>query len=767
MFENLLQEAKEMFREDAVDLFAELDAALLALEAEPGDAEAINRVFRAMHTIKGSGGTAGFDHMSRFAHHVEDVFNQARDGRATINSEVVDAALKACDLLKQMLLEPAGDEAARLDAEAHAVAESLARAAGATGAANAAGAETPVVPTLKLSFVIRPKPGVGSASDGSPSCLDELRQLGQVEFKLKPVQGPDMPDGAGWDVELTTAKPEPQVRNVLEGLADEYDIELSTVPAAAPAAALLGGRVTDAFNIVARECVAAIDASLAKLAAGDTSLEVRKSCQLSLRTLESAAKAANRGDLADHVDGQLRLAGFLVGGQPSDLAWSVAALEAEQVELRALLDPPESKAEVRPPGTQAAVAPIHPERAADPGGAEAGRTIRVDQVKLDRLMRAIGELLVARGPFPTIAARLVRDHGLGQIAKEVRDAGTNVSRIADDLQSIVMSMRMLPVRSVLQRFPRLVRDVSRQLKKNIDFVTEGDQTELDKTVIERISDPLVHLVRNAADHGIEMPDERAKLGKPAAGTVRVSASNQGHSVVLVIKDDGRGLDPDRLKRKAVSRGMITQVAADAMDAAAARDLIFAPGFSTSEQVTDISGRGVGMDVVRRNILALQGTVEIESVVGTGTTFTIRLPTSLVVSKGILFEVGNEEYIIPVQNLLDMVKLPRSALHSATGRSFAHVRNEVYPLISTRDLMASDTPGTAGLASGSDEVSIAIVKAGELRYGIIVDRFVSQEEVIVKPLTGDLGGVQMFSGATIMGDGRVVLVINPSRLADAA
>jgi two-component system chemotaxis sensor kinase CheA len=761
MFENLAEEFKATFREEAVDLFEELDTALLALEAEPKDVEAINRVFRAMHTIKGSGGTAGFTHMSGFAHHVEDVFNQARDGRANINSEVVDAALKACDLLKQMLREPTGDEAARLDADAAAVAESLARAAGVgapaahpaaaavvpAAAAAAAAAAAPAAALVRFAMVIRPKPGHAPARDGDPACLDELRPLGELVAKRR---------GGGelaWDVELSTAHSETQVRNAVAALSEGHDVELSV---AAPV-----DKPVWTFGITASQYIAAIDAALAKMAAGETDPEVWRACEASFGALASAAKDARRRDLVEGVEGQLRLMEFMVGSTPGDRAGCLVALQAEQARLSGALD---RRADAAVPVPAAAAAA---EKPADHGGAEAGRSIRVDQVKLDRLMRAIGELLVARGPFPTIATRLARDHGLGSVSKEVRDAGINVARIADDLQNIVMSMRMLPVRTVLQRFPRLVRDVSRQLRKDVNFVTEGEETELDKTVIERISDPLVHLVRNAADHGIELPEERVRLGKPPAGTVRVSASNQGHSVVLVIQDDGRGLDPERLKKKAVSKGMLTQAAADAMDDAAARDLIFAAGFSTSEQITDISGRGVGMDVVRSNIAALRGTVEIASEVGAGTTFTIRLPTSLVVSKGILFEVGAEEYIIPVQNLLDMVKLPRSALHSVNGRAFAHVRNEVYPLIATRDLMGTDAPATGATACGADEVSIAIVQAGDLRYGIIVDRFVSQEEVIVKPLTGDLGGVPMFSGATIMGDGRVVLIVNPLRLAEAA
>ena len=402
-----------------------------------------------------------------------------------------------------------------------------------------------------------------------------------------------------------------------------------------------------------------------------------------------------------------------------------------------------------------------------PPQTSAPQTVRIDQAKLDRLMRAVGELLVARGAFPTISRKLIDDHQLNAMAKDVHDAGTNITRIADELQDTVMAMRMLPLKTTLQRFPRLIRDTSRNLGKNIAFVVEGEETELDKAVIEQIGDPLVHLVRNSADHGIETPAERARKGKPQEGTIKIRAFNEGSQVVLQVCDDGKGLDPAVLKRKAVEKGLLTEEAASGLSEQQAFELIFAPGFSTAERVTDVSGRGVGMDVVRSNVRALHGIVEIASQIGKGTQITIRLPTSLMVSKGILFRAGGEDYIIPMDCLVDMTKVPASAIRECQGERLAHIRGQVYQLLSMADLLADQHAESNGssrnLTEGKDELPVAIVQHGELRYGIIVDKFVNQVEVIIKPMTGGLVDLSLFSGATILGDGRIVLVINPMEL----
>jgi two-component system chemotaxis sensor kinase CheA len=315
-----------------------------------------------------------------------------------------------------------------------------------------------------------------------------------------------------------------------------------------------------------------------------------------------------------------------------------------------------------------------------------------------------------------------------------------------------MSIRMLPAKAVFQKFPRLVRDLARSLGKEVRLVIEGEGTELDKTILDHIGDPLIHVIRNAVDHGLERPEERLANGKEPCGELKLRASNEAGGVVIEISDDGRGLNAEALKRKAVKQGLVTLEAAAEMSEDAAYQLIFLPGLSTAEKVTDVSGRGVGMDVVRSNIQSLQGTVELHSRRGHGTTLFMKLPTSLMISKGILLEAGTEEYILPLNSIRDMVKMSRQDAHEYRGLKLAQVRGNIYPMFTLAEklgLVPAEKP----------ELSVAIVDAGGVRYGLVVDRFVSEVEVLVKPLTNGLEECREFQGAAIMGDGRVVLVLN--------
>ena len=325
-------------------------------------------------------------------------------------------------------------------------------------------------------------------------------------------------------------------------------------------------------------------------------------------------------------------------------------------------------------------------RRSRPDTAASPSTIRIDQNKLDRLMRVVGELLVARGAFPLLVQKLNDGASGSAVAKDLKEAGSNISRIADELQTSVMSIRMLPVKTVFQRFPRLVRDLARSLGKEVRLVIEGEGIELDKTILEQIGDPLVHVIRNAVDHGLEPPEERRAKGKDATGQLTLRAFHEAGGVVIEVTDDGRGLDADALKRKAVEKGLLTPEAAAAMSEEAAFQLVFLPGLTTAAKVTDVSGRGVGMDVVRSNVRNLQGTIEIRSKVGRGTTFLIKLPTSLMISKGILLEAGANEYILPLSNIRDMVKMPPEEAHEYQGRTLLQVRGTIYSVFNLAEML---------------------------------------------------------------------------------
>ena len=473
-----------------------------------------------------------------------------------------------------------------------------------------------------------------------------------------------------------------------------------------------------------------------------------------VKTLSSAARYQNFPELEEPLalqlkilDEALRSGGTLGGAARSDLG---EAFQTVCGILNRLM--PESAAAASADAATAQPAAEQGVAADRPGPGAAAATIRIDQEKLERLMRVTGELLVARGAFPILVHKLNNGADAHAVAKELRDAGSTVSRITDDLQASIMSIRMLPAKTIFQKFPRMVRDLARNLGKEVRLVIEGEGTELDKTILEQIGDPLIHVIRNAVDHGLETPQVRQANGKNACGLLKVRAANEAGGVLIEIVDDGRGLDAEALKRKALERGLLSADSAANMSDEAAFQLIFLPGLSTADKVTDVSGRGVGMDVVGSNVRDLQGSIEIHSKRGQGTTFAIKLPTSLMVSKGILLEAGQQEYILPLGSIRDMVKIPRGAAHEYRGLKLAQVRGHTFPLFTL-----AETLGLAGV--DKPEMSVAVVEAGSLKYGLVVDKFVSEVEVLVKPLTGGLEQCREFQGAAIMGDGRVVLVLN--------
>jgi len=934
-YTEIIEQMRVAFRAEALDLLIELDSALLSLETEPGDSALVNRVFRAIHTIKGSGATAGFTHLAGFAHKVEEAFDLAREGRLDVTPELIDCALKACDVIRQILDEK--EEAAVIPGELEATgAFGRLLPAPETPPAEPGAESKPEVPTrAAFEIVCKPHRDIFFSGADPVTLLDELRELGQAHITAHADQVPPLPNLEAehcylwWEILLVTSRDRAAIQDVFVFAADECDLEIRLLEDQASAVALLGSVPAEAFELFVVECEEHLeqmerdalaleedptardnldalfrgvhsikgnaglllgDVKGAALTAGhplqlllrvahgleslldpfrgvtagpvpDGTIQIALETCDAIRTLlgslthngaggpvspdllarlglrAGAGPEGRRMDKPASAERQARwglptgaAASGQTGGQTVDgreaaflnitsqsiemiagcferleqggestapvldtylrglKTWSAAAryrnctdLEEPLAQQLRILDAamktgalgnperaalgkafqaarsvlagvaPESPASPAPePGgaaqSAAKTAPERTETAASPS------TIRVDQNKLDRLMRIVGELLVARGAFPLLVRKLNGGADGAAVAKDLKETGSNISRLADELQSSVMSIRMLPVKTVLQRFPRLVRDLARSLGKQVRLLIEGEGIELDKTILEQIGDPLVHVIRNALDHGLETPDERQAQGKDASGQLTLRAAHEAGGVVIEVADDGRGLDAGALKRKAVEKGLLTREAAAGMSDEAAFQLVFLPGLSTATKVTDVSGRGVGMDVVRSNVANLHGTIEIRSKPGRGTAFLIKLPASLMVSKGILLEAGAQEYILPLSSIRDMVKVPLGETHQYRGLTLATVRGTVYSLYGLADLL--------GLApQKTPEVSVAIVEAGTMKYGLVVDKFVSEVEVLVKPLSGGLEQCKEFQGAAIMGDGRVVLVLN--------
>ena len=387
-----------------------------------------------------------------------------------------------------------------------------------------------------------------------------------------------------------------------------------------------------------------------------------------------------------------------------------------------------------------------PKDAAASGGDKAGSSLRVPAERLDELMDRVGELVIAQARLSQIAAAS-SDVNLKSIAEELE-------RLSSGLRDTTMGIRMVPIGTLFGRFRRLVHDLSHELGKEIEFVTTGEETELDKTVIERLADPLVHLIRNAIDHGVESPDARVKAGKPAKGTVRLSAVHTGAEVAISVSDDGGGLKTERIRAKAEELGLIAPDAK--MADAELHQMLFHPGFSTAKEITSVSGRGVGMDVVKRTIDSLRGNIDMSTNPGAGTAATLRLPLTLAIIDGMLVRVGNGRYTIPLSAVEECVELPASADTQAQGRNFLNIRGTLVPFLRLRELFKAPTPP-------DPHQKVVIVSSGEFRVGLVVDQIIGNNQTVIKSLSRLHADIETFSGATILGDGTVALILDPSHL----
>jgi two-component system chemotaxis sensor kinase CheA len=763
---------REAFRVEAADLLAELDSSMLELESHPQDADLLNRVFRAIHTIKGSGATAGFSEMAAFTHHIEELFDEARLGRLTITPEMIDLALQAKDLIGQLL---ESDNPATQEPACAQVVDALAKFLPHLSKPGHNGQKTTgqtVSQRQRHKIFFKPHPQVFFSGTDPVNLVDELCTLGEATVTARVEGIPPLetlnPEQCylAWDVELLNA-PIAKIKEVFLFVEDESEIRIESRGELVPGEIAKENPLA-AFLNIAGQSLEALDGFLSHLRdSTEPDRECGKNYSRILKTFQAAASRQNQNETSALLEEQIHFVEATLASGVTLSDETKENLEEGFQQLSALIS---SLREHKPDGNklETSTAP-QPEVASAPAAPVAkgpkqaaihtAASIRVDQGKLDRLIQSAGELLVARNAFPILARKLALEHGLSGMGKEVKDAGDHISRIAEDLQAAVMSIRMMPIRTVFQRFPRMVRDICRAQGKEAELLLEGEDTELDKTVIEQIADPLVHLVRNAADHGIESPEVRAQAGKPRAGKIMLKAYNKANNVVIEVNDDGHGMDPARLKKKAVEKGLITPSAAAAMDERAALELIFLPGLSTAEQVTSISGRGVGMDVVRSNIRQLHGITTIESRLGGGSKITITLPASLMVSRGILVETQGEEYVFPIESVVQMVRLARDRIHRHDQANFATFRNEVFPVLRLADHFAG--AGQLPETSWPPEVPMAIVQTNRGRIGIAVDRFIGQVEVIVKPMGREFSNIPAFQGTTIMGDGRVALVINPA------
>jgi two-component system chemotaxis sensor kinase CheA len=392
-----------------------------------------------------------------------------------------------------------------------------------------------------------------------------------------------------------------------------------------------------------------------------------------------------------------------------------------------------------------------------PSGKEEDSTVRVETRRLDHVMNLVGELVLGRNRLMKLGYGLEEQYEMNPLVRELGLAFAQLNLVTSDLQLAVMKTRMVPIRKVFSRFPRLVRDLSSKLGKQVRLDLVGEDTEVDKSVADELSDPLVHLVRNSMDHGLETVEERKRMGKSSEGSVRLAAYHEGNSIVIRIEDDGRGLQVDKIAESALDKGLVSESELATMSPQDVMKLIFLPGFSTAEQVSDLSGRGVGMDVVRTNISRMNGSLELDSQQGRGSQVTIKLPLTVAIIQALLVEVGNATFAVPLASVVEAVKVTKDDIKSVNGQAVLNLRERILPLLDLAQTFQIPNERT------NDECYVVVVAIGAQRFGVVVDRLRAQEEVVIKSLGDFLANVQGVAGATITGDGKVVLILDMSDL----
>ena len=694
----------DMFLDESHEHLQSLNDGLLVLEENSEDISVVNEIFRNAHTLKGMSATMGFNKIAELTHEMEDVLDLIRKEQIKLTEDIVDTLFKCLDSLEQMVDNVGnGDPEDLIDVSD--LVSKLSSISKGDGAPAPAAAETPAAAAPAAAA---PAPAPAAA----PSAAEAALQLSETDKNMIRQAKEGGLQGIHIQVTLSDTCLLKSARSymVMNAL-DELGDVIKTVP---PAEELEQEKFEQSFDIL--------------MVSGSEPKVVEEA----LNTISEIDKI-----VVELVD--------------PDKAAAPAAAPAPAA---AAAPAPAPAAAAAPPPAAAPPAPAAkkaPPKAAAPAAASAqkkahqSQSVRVDIEKLDTLMNLMGELVINK----------VRLEQIGQTHRltELTETLEQMDRVTTDLQNIVMKVRMVPVSAVFNRFPRMVRDVSKELNKEINLTIEGEETELDRTVIDEIGDPIMHLLRNSLDHGVEHPDDREAKGKPRTGEVGLIARHEGNNVVIMVTDDGAGINADKIRKKAVEKGMISQEEADKLDDADAVRLIFLPGFSTAEQISDISGRGVGMDVVRSKIESLSGHVDVETHVDEGSVFKIKLPLTLAIIQAMLVKVQEEMYAIPLGSIDSTINIQETDIQTVQNKEVIVLRGEIIPIIRMGELL--QVPHVKDY----DEIFVVVVHAGEAKAGIVVDNLIGQQEIVIKTLGNLFAGLKMFSGATVLGDGRVALILD--------
>ncbi|MCM2678987.1 chemotaxis protein CheA [Echinimonas agarilytica] len=715
--EDILQD----FLVEAAEILEQLQEQLVELENNPEDSDLLNAIFRGFHTVKGGAGFLSLTELVDACHGAENVFDILRNGQRAVTSELMDVILQALDAINEMFVQVQNREA--LSAADPAILAELHRLSSPEAEVAPAAPEVPA-PTVTPE----PTPEVIPESNAADTAIGPVDDINDDDFErlLDELHGKGGSPTAASAQPLTTPSPAPAAPAASSGMGDDI--------------------TDDEFEALLDELHGKGSFSAAEEAAAAP-----------VPTPDSGSTEDTISDdefeaLLDELHGK--------GGSPNPGAADVAqtAPEIPAPAAPAAETPVPAPEPVVAKPKPAAAAPAAPKEKDAPKApmkpSQGETTVRVDTARLDQIMNMVGELVLVRNRLLSL--------GLTHNDEEMGKAIANLDVVTADLQGAVMQTRMQPIKKVFGRFPRVVRDLARSLKKEIKLELEGEDTDLDKNLVEALADPLVHLVRNSVDHGIEMPDIRAAAGKDRTGIVKLSASQEGDHILLTITDDGAGMDAERLKGIAIDRGVLDADSAARLSNEDAYNLIFAPGFSTKTEISDISGRGVGMDVVKTKITQLNGSVHITSDKGVGTRLEIKVPLTLAIMPTLMVVVGKQTFALPLASVNEIFHLDLGKTNVVDGQVTVVVRDRAIPLFYLDQWLVKFAGGEQDRSASKGHV--VIVQVGMQQIGFVVDALIGQEEVVIKPLGTMLQGTPGMAGATITSDGGIALILDvPSLL----
>lgn len=691
----------EIFIDESGEHLQTLSDCIMTLESEPDNKDTINEVFRAAHSLKGMAGTMGFKRMQHLTHDMENVFQEVRSDKIKVDSAMIDLLFECLDAIEGYLdnIKATSDE----------------------------------------------------GTEDNELIIKELNDF------IAKANGEAVPDktSAAETVAETAAEAEEEAAAPMESKLSTFELsqhEQKDIAAAREA----GNKIYGLTVYIQKECL--LKAARAFLVF--RAVEELGNIVVYRPSSQDIEDERFELDFSIYVATTEPLDKLIAAAKNVSEIENVVGEEIPETEAKAVEQAP---AETKPsttskeeskPAAAAAPSGSAPAKKASAGKPATNRTVRVDIEKLDALMNQVSELIIAKNSLVSISS----SEGGSFASQGFHDQIEYLERITTNLHESVMKVRMVPIESVVNKFPRMIRDLSRSLGKKMELVMTGEDTELDRTVVDQIGDPLQHLLRNSADHGLEDAALRAERGKPETGTIFLNAYQEGNNVIIQVGDDGNGIDTEAVKAKAIERGIVTAEQAEAMSQKEIVNLLFMPSFSMAKKITDISGRGVGLDVVKSNIEQLGGDVEVKTSLGEGSTFTVRLPLTLAIIQALMVEIRDEKYAIALGSISNIEDIPVKDIKYVEAREVIHLRGMVIPLIRLDKILDIEPR-----EQEPESLTVVIVKRGDSLAGLVVDNLMGQQEIVIKSLGKYINGNKLISGATILGDGEVALILDVNTL----